>query len=254
MIATSSGNRLHVRLDRVSLGAEEPAQHDPRAVEEGEDRPDHRGGQHRGDRDRLPAGDVAERDEHGLLGHEAEGRRDGGHGGRALRAGDVDLAVAFSYDGSDLGRGEDLEGFVVHPLLDEEVRVALPRDHPLAAKETVSMTDLTDEEWIAGCARCRGHLLTIAHDAGFAPKVAFETEDYVAVQGFVAAGLGVALIPDLIRAATSNPDVSIRPLDPQSRRRIHGMTTDDLLKVPAVAATLEALTVSAQAVDVSVVS
>ncbi len=99
-----------------------------------------------------------------------------------------------------------------------------------------------------------GHLLTIAHDAGFAPKVAFETEDYVAVQGFVAAGLGVALIPDLIRAATSNPDVSIRPLDPQSRRRIHVVTTDDLLKVPAVAATLEALTVSAQAVDVSVVS
>ena len=164
----------------------------------------------------------------------------------ALRAGDVDLAVAFSYDGSDLARGEDLEGFVVHPLIDEEVRVALPRDHPLAVKETVSMTDLTDEDWIAGCARCRGHLLKIAHDAGFAPKVAFETEDYVAVQGFVAAGLGVALIPDLIRAATSNPDVVIRPLDPQSRRRIHVVTTDDLLKVPAVAATLQALIASAQ--------
>ena len=108
------------------------------------------------------------------------------------------------------------------------------------------MTDLTDDEWIAGCARCRGHLLKIAHDAGFAPKVAFETEDYVAVQGFVAAGLGVALIPDLIRAATSNDDVLIRPLDPQTRRRIHVVTTDDLLKVPAVATTLEALTASAR--------
>lgn len=163
----------------------------------------------------------------------------------ALRAGEVDLAVAFSYDGSDLARGEDLEGFAVHPLLDEEVRVALPRDHPLAGKDTVSMTDLTDEDWIAGCARCRGHLLKVAHDAGFAPKVGFETEDYVAVQGFVAAGLGVALIPDLIRAATSNEDVVIRPLDPQTRRRIHVVTTDDLLKVPAVAATLEALVASA---------
>ncbi|UUZ45804.1 LysR family transcriptional regulator [Janibacter limosus] len=164
----------------------------------------------------------------------------------ALRSGEVDSAVAFTYDGSDPGRGEDLEGFAVHPLLDEEVRVALPRDHPLAGKETVSMTDLTDEDWIAGCARCRGHLLKIAHDAGFAPKVAFETEDYVAVQGFVAAGLGVALIPDLIRAATSNPDVVIRPLDPQSRRRIHVVTTEDLLKVPAVAATLRALIASAR--------
>ncbi|MFJ6132538.1 LysR family transcriptional regulator [Janibacter terrae] len=172
----------------------------------------------------------------------------------ALRAGDVDLAVAFSYDGSDLARGEDLEGFVVHPLIDEEVRVALPRDHPLAVKETVSMTDLTDEDWIAGCARCRGHLLKIAHDAGFAPKVAFETEDYVAVQGFVAAGLGVALIPDLIRAATSNDDVVIRPLDPKSRRRIHVVTTEDLLKVPAVATTLEALVASAAAATPSAVS
>lgn len=134
----------------------------------------------------------------------------------------------------------------MHPLLDEEVRVALPRHHPLAGQEVVSMTDLTDDEWIAGCARCRGHLLKIAHDAGFAPKVAFETEDYVAVQGFVAAGLGVALIPDLIRAATSNDDVVIRPLDPQTRRRIHVVTTDDLLKVPAVATTLEALTASAR--------
>lgn len=169
----------------------------------------------------------------------------------ALRAGEVDLAVAFSYDGSDLAHGEDLDGLAVHPLLDEEVRVALPRDHPLAAKDTVAMTDLTDEDWIAGCARCRGHLLKIAHDAGFAPKVGFETEDYVAVQGFVAAGLGVALIPDLIRAATSNDEVVIRPLNPQSRRRIHVVTTDDLVKVPAVAATLEALKASAAAADVS---
>ncbi|WP_435198106.1 LysR family transcriptional regulator [Janibacter sp. GS2] len=163
----------------------------------------------------------------------------------ALRAGDVDLAVAFSYDGSEIARGEDLEGFAVHPLLDEEVRVALPREHPLASQDIVSMTDLTEEDWIAGCARCRGHLLQIAHDAGFTPRVAFETEDYVAVQGFVAAGLGVALIPDLIRAATSNDDVVIRPLDPTSRRRIHVVTTDDLVKVPAVAATLEALVASA---------
>ncbi|WP_068254708.1 LysR family transcriptional regulator [Janibacter corallicola] len=159
----------------------------------------------------------------------------------ALRSGEVDLAVAFAYDGEDLARGEDLDGFAVHTLLEEEVGVALPTDHPLAGAETVSMTDLTDEDWIAGCARCRGHLLTIAHHAGFAPKVAFETEDYVAVQGFVAAGLGVALIPDLIKEATSNPDVVIRPLAPSTRRRIHVVTTDDLLKVPAVAATIEAL-------------
>ena len=45
----------------------------------------------------------------------------------------------------------------------------------------------------------------------------------------------------------SNPDVVIRPLDPTSHRRIHAVTTEDLLKVPAVAATLEALVASAAA-------
>ncbi|GAB3111778.1 LysR family transcriptional regulator [Janibacter alkaliphilus] len=159
----------------------------------------------------------------------------------ALRAGECDLAVAFSYEGGALERSGDLEGLEVRPLLHEQVQVALPVDHPLAEQEVVSMTDLTDEDWIAGCPRCRGHLLQLAHDAGFAPRVAFETEDYVAVQGFVAAGLGVALIPDLIRAATRNDDVVIRPLAPQSHRHIHVVTTEDLAKVPTVAATLDAL-------------
>ncbi|MGJ6980579.1 LysR family transcriptional regulator [Aestuariimicrobium soli] len=159
----------------------------------------------------------------------------------ALRAGECDLAVAFSYPGSPVGRGEDLEDFVVHHLLTEEVRVALPRDHALADESVVSMADLADEDWIAGCPRCRGHLLQVASDAGFQPKLSFETEDYVAVQGFVAAGLGVALIPDLIRHSTHNDDVVVKPLAETTVREIHVLTTEDLERVPAVAATLDAL-------------
>ncbi|GAA3618257.1 LysR family transcriptional regulator [Marihabitans asiaticum] len=159
----------------------------------------------------------------------------------ALRTGDCDLAVAFSYDGCDVGRGEDLDGFVVEPLLDEQVGVALPLTHRLADRERVDLADLEDEDWIAGCARCRGHLLQIAHDAGFNPSVTFETEDYVAVQGFVGAGLGVALIPDLIRDATSNDAVVVKALNPPTHRHIHVVTTPDLQRVPAVAATMRAL-------------
>ena len=164
----------------------------------------------------------------------------------ALRAGECDLAVAFSYDGVDLGRGEDLEGFSVHPLLEEEVGIALPKGHRLANADRVDLSDLSDEEWIAGCPRCRGHLLQIAHDAGFAPRVAFETEDYVAVQGFVAAGLGVALIPDIIRDATAHEDVVVRPLNPPTQRHIHVVTTPDLERVPAVRATIDALLAAAK--------
>lgn len=165
----------------------------------------------------------------------------------ALRAGECDLAVAFAYEGTDVGRGEDLDAFVIRPLLDDEVRLALPVDHPLAGSEVVDLSRAADEPWIAGCPRCRGHLVSLAHRAGFSPNVAFESEDYVAVLGLVRAGLGVSLVPDLILKSAPHEGIATRSLSPSSRRQIHAVTTADLLRVPAVAATLEALEASAAA-------
>lgn len=164
----------------------------------------------------------------------------------ALRAGECDLAVAFAYEGTDLGRGEeDLDAFVTAKLLDDEVRVALPRGHPQAGQDVVDIASLSEDTWIAGCPRCRGHLLHVCATSGFAPQVSYETEDYVAVLGFVAAGLGIALIPDLILHSTRHPDVVVRPIAPASRRAVHVVTTNDLTRVPAVRATIDALRDSA---------
>lgn len=164
----------------------------------------------------------------------------------ALRAGVVDLAVAFSYEGIDPGRGEDdLNGLVVRDVLTDPVMLVLPRDHELAGDDEVDLAALSGDRWIAGCPRCRGHLLLLAHEAGFDPDVTFETEDYVAVLGLVAAGLGVALVPRLILSTVSHPDVVVVPVSPPSRRVVQVITTPDLQRVPAVAATLEALCASA---------
>ncbi|WP_219108002.1 LysR family transcriptional regulator [Austwickia sp. TVS 96-490-7B] len=164
----------------------------------------------------------------------------------ALRAGDCDIAVAFTYEGTDLGRGEtDLDLFESQRLLDDEVHLVVPADHRLAGQDSADIADLADELWIAGCPRCRGHLVQVCQDAGFAPRVTFETEDYVAVLGFVAAGLGVALIPDLILSSASNPGVTVLPIKPASRRTVWAVTTADLRRVPAVEATMTALTESA---------
>ncbi|HRW17954.1 MAG TPA: LysR family transcriptional regulator [Dermatophilaceae bacterium] len=164
----------------------------------------------------------------------------------ALRAGECDLAVAFAYAGTDVGRGEDLDPFVIRPLMEDEVRLAVPPHHPLASQPVADLARFADEPWIAGCPRCRGHLVSLAEGAGFAPNVAFETEDYVAVLGLVKAGLGVALVPDLILAAAHEDGIVALPLQPRSRRVIHAVTTEDLQRVPAVAATLEALEESAR--------
>lgn len=168
----------------------------------------------------------------------------------ALREGTCDLAVAFTYDGTDAGRGEDdLQGLVVLDVLTDPVMVALPADHRLAGAGVVELDDLADEPWIAGCPRCRGHLLSLAGSAGFRPDVAFETEDYVAVLGLVAAGLGVALVPRLILHSVTHPDVVTRPVHPASRRAVQVVTTPDLQRVPAVKATLDALCASARELD-----
>lgn len=165
----------------------------------------------------------------------------------AVRSGGVDLAVAFSYEGNDPGRGEDdLNGLLVMDVLSDPVMLALPHDHPLADQDEVDLADLSTDRWIAGCPRCRGHLLTLAHGAGFDPDVTFETEDYVAVLGLVAAGLGVALVPQLILSTVSHPDVTTRPVSPPSRRIVQIVTTPDLKRVPAVGATLDALCASAR--------
>src|SRR5664280_78020 len=103
----------------------------------------------------------------------------------ALRSGDCDIAVAFAYDGLDLNgfQNDDLDVFVTRKLLDDDVRLVVPADHPLASRESVGIGEVAAEAWIAGCPRCRGHLVSLATAAGFAPNVAFETEDYVAVLG-----------------------------------------------------------------------
>ena len=167
----------------------------------------------------------------------------------ALRAGECDLAVAFVYEGTDLGRGEeDLDAFVTTPLLDDEVLLAVPHDHELARAKArkADMAALKDETWIAGCPRCRGHLLQLASTAGYVPDIAYETEDYVAVMGLIAEGLGVAVIPDLILKTVHHEDVVALPMTPASRRHIVAVTTPDLQRVPAVKATLDALVESAR--------
>jgi len=162
---------------------------------------------------------------------------------RMLRSGECDVALAFDYPGVALGRGEDdLAGLVTRHLLDEPTLVALPADHPAADHDALALADLAGERWIAGCPRCRGHLLTAADACGFAPEIAFATDDYVAVLALVAAGLGVALLPDLVRpVAERQPGVVIRPARGTSHRAVHAVTAPDLLRVPAIAATMDAL-------------
>ncbi len=85
-------------------------------------------------------------------------------------------------------------------------------------------------------------LLQACASAGYAASIAYATDDYVAVLGLVAAGLGVALLPGLVLpTAARHPGVAVRAVGGTSPRTVSTVTTPDLMRVPAVAATVDAL-------------
>ena len=158
----------------------------------------------------------------------------------AVRADRADVAITFSYPGDrDDPHQASARGLDVLAFCDEPMRLVLPEGHPAAASDVVELGTLADEHWIAGCPRCRGHLLELTDAAGFRPRIAFETDNFVAVEGMVAQGLGVALLPSLaLDASPRHPGVVTRPTARADVRSLHLVTARGADRVPAVGAML----------------
>ena len=93
--------------------------------------------------------------------------------------GKIDVAIVFRYDETE----PEPAGVRLHHLLDDPVVPALDgRRRKLAA--------LRDATWIAGCERCRSHLLSLCAAEGFEPRIGYTSDDMVVMQALVAAGLG----------------------------------------------------------------
>jgi DNA-binding transcriptional LysR family regulator len=155
-----------------------------------------------------------------------------------LVRGECDITLAFSYPGINDHVPPEL---VEIPLLEDQLTVLLPAGHPLARRRAVQLTDLAQERWIAGCLRCRANLLHECGEQGFAPDIVFTTEDGLAVQAMVAAGLGVAMVPALVLNFLCHPRVNGRPLQPASRRQISAYVLREHLRIPATAQVLAEL-------------
>lgn len=126
-----------------------------------------------------------------------------------LVASEFDLALTYDYASFPAEQEDDVER--VH-LLDDVQHVALPRNHPLAGRARVRLEDLSDDSWINGSRMCGEFIVGICRATGFEPQVTLESNDYTTMQGLVAAGVGVTLIPDLVLATGVNPGVAVVPL------------------------------------------
>jgi DNA-binding transcriptional LysR family regulator len=174
---------------------------------------------------------------------------------RMLRAGYVDVALVFRYlpddagpdgpgaesaasagsgagsgagFGAGFGADEDgaidiTEGLRERLILDEPVHLVISAH---TADGPPDLSRYARHRWIAGCDRCRANLLRQCAQAGFVPKIAFTTDDYVAVQALVAAELGVSTLPALCLRAARHPGIKTVPL-PGVHRQVFAVRYGD---------------------------
>jgi len=74
-----------------------------------------------------------------------------------------------------------------------------------------------DDDWMAGCERCRGYLVSACEQADFSPNIRFASDDYVAVQALIAVGHGVTMLPGLALAAHRHPEVEVTRVEGAAR-------------------------------------
>jgi DNA-binding transcriptional LysR family regulator len=157
-----------------------------------------------------------------------------------LRAGEadlvLDLTVGFRTPGDD--------GIERMHVLDDPMYVTLPARHPLARKRNLKLEDLADEHWILGAiGSCpdTSIFLRSCQLAGFEPNITFNSDDYFAIQGFVAAGMGASFIPDLALISVRD-DIVVRSIGPRPPFRvIWAATLAESYRSPAKEAMLEIL-------------
>lgn len=133
-----------------------------------------------------------------------------------LRQGDLDAVVAAQpFDDRDL---------TVRPLFEEPVLVALPADHPIAAKQALRGPELAGERLLllARGHRMRAMAFDLARDFGAVPADDIEGSSLGMLRQMVAVRQGLTLMPGFYALSEGcfDPNVAVRPFDPPRSRRV----------------------------------
>jgi LysR family transcriptional activator of glutamate synthase operon len=101
-------------------------------------------------------------------------------------------------------------------LLDEELIIALPKTHRLAARRTLSMRELSSEPFLALSPDHTVRIIfdKVCADTSFSPKIAFEGMDISTLRGLIAAGLGIALLPPASARFAGIVEIKLSPAHP----------------------------------------
>jgi DNA-binding transcriptional LysR family regulator len=162
-----------------------------------------------------------------------------------LRAGKVDMALIHDSLGESsmvpevFAQTPDIE---LVPLFEDPMYVVLPAGHRLADAAELTLRDFSSDPWMLATGQtCPDYRLfqRACVEAGFEPRLAFQNDDYGAILGFVAAGVGVALIPDMVVRRGVRDDVIVRTLVPPPPSRPIGALLPASYHSPAASAMVD---------------
>ena len=146
-----------------------------------------------------------------------------------LRAGTVDVSLVFRHGDTE----PESPGIRLHHLLDDPIYL-------LSDRRVRDLAALREASWIAGCERCRSHLLSLCAAAGFEPEIGYTSDDMVVMQALVAAGLGVTTIPGMALEAHRAEGIFAKKLA-GAHRSVYAATYGEPPDPPATSALLEVL-------------
>jgi DNA-binding transcriptional LysR family regulator len=134
----------------------------------------------------------------------------------ALRSGTLDVALVHEYEFVPAPRDPALD---TEPLLEEAIYLASAGPGPATSEDPVASH--RDSPWIMATPGTLCHAMAVraCQAAGFSPRVRHHADDFVTVLALVAAGQGVALVPQL-GAIAPPPEVVLTELPARRRTRI----------------------------------
>lgn len=108
--------------------------------------------------------------------------------------------------------------FAFEPVMQVELRVALPLEHRLAKLRNVPLTELDDERFIilkrSAAPATHDFLIRLCRSSGFEPNVVKQSDSARSILDLVSAGIGLSIVPEHFRRCSS--DVVLRRLTPKS--------------------------------------
>ncbi|MFC3808008.1 LysR family transcriptional regulator [Terrabacter sp. MAHUQ-38] len=158
----------------------------------------------------------------------------------AVASGSHDLALVHNWEPLPLAIPDHLD---VRHLGRDRADVLVHVDHPLAARRTIGVADVLDEDWasVAPGSICHQWLQKMFFDVGRAPRITHVALEFATHIALAARGECIALVPRLGRGPLPTDVVAVPIVEPVSERTVSLVWRRTMTDRPALAATVEAL-------------